>query len=247
MSIENERDLAGLTRVGRVVALTLREMEARLRPGMTTAEVDAIAAAYLRRHGARSAPQLVYAFPGVTCISVNDEAVHGVPGARVIQPGDLVKLDVTAELDGYIADACVTAAVPPVTPAARKLRACAQQALRRALGAARAGQPLSQLGRAIEGETRRRGFTIIRKLHSHGVGRTIHEPPSLPNYYEPRLRGRLTEGLVITVEPIVTTGAGRLLEDDDGWTVRTADGGLVAQFEHTIVITRGQPLILTAA
>lgn len=247
MSIESERDLIGLTRVGRVVALTLRAMREALRPGMTTAELDAVAAAVFVAHGARSAPQMVYGFPGITCISLNDEAVHGIPGDRRIRPGDIVKLDVTAELGGYIADAAVTVPVPPVRPAVRLLCATADAALAAALAAARAGRPLSAIGRAVQREVEGRGLSVLHGLHSHGVGRTIHEPPTIPNVYDPRLKRPLTRGLVITLEPIIATGGPEVVDDADGWTIRTADGSAAAHVEHTIVVTDGRPRILTAA
>lgn len=247
MSIQSERDRLGIERAGRVVALALAEMREHLRPGMTTAELDALGEAVLRRHGARSAPQQHYAFPGVNCISLNDEAVHGIPHRRVIQPGDLVKLDVTAELDGYIADAAVTVGVPPVPAPARRLAACAEAAFQRALSVARAGERVNAIGRAVETEVRRWGFRVIRELCGHGVGRAIHEEPSVPNYCDRGNPTRLTEGLVITIEPIIAAGSGRVVLDPDGWTTRTADGSLSAHHEHTVVITRGRPVLLTAA
>lgn len=248
MSIESEKDLAGMRRVGKVVASALREMKARVRPGMTTAELDEIGARVLERHGARSAPQLVYGFPGVNCISLNDEAVHGVPGERVIASGDLLKIDVTAELDGYIADAAVTVAVPPVSTVKRRLRECAESAFWKALAVARAGQPLYEIGRAVETEVRRHKFSVLCELNGHGVGRTIHEEPrAVPNYYDPRRRRPLTDGLVLAIEPIISAGTRWSVEAADGWTVKTADGSLAAHYEHTVVITRGRPIVLTAA
>jgi methionyl aminopeptidase len=246
MSIESEQDLKGLERIGRIVGLTLREMQKRVRAGMTTAELDHIGAQVLVKHGAQSAPQRLYGFPGVNCISLNDEAVHGIPGERVIQPGDLVKLDVTAELNGYIADAAVTVAVPPISPFKNKLRHCAVSAFDKAIAVARAGRPLNEIGRAVEGEVRRHGFTVMPELSGHGVGRAIHEDPSVPNFYDPQLKGRLTEGLVITIEPIISAGTWRSARGDDAWVIKTADGSLSAHYEHTVVITRGQPVLLTA-
>ncbi|MGH7551442.1 MAG: type I methionyl aminopeptidase, partial [Longimicrobiales bacterium] len=184
---------------------------------------------------------------GVTCISVNDEVVHGIPGARVLERGDLVTLDVTAELDGYFADAAITVAVPPAAPIAVRLAASAETAFGKAMNVARAGAPLSALGAAVEGSVRRQGFRVCPELCGHGIGRTIHEEPNVPNHYDPRDRTRLAEGLVITIEPLVTTGSGRTKLARDRWTVRTADGALAAHFEHTVVIGRGRPLILTAA
>ena len=247
MTVETEKDLAGLRRAGRVVALALREMKGSLEPGMTTGELDAVGARVFERFGARSAPKLVYGFPGVNLISVNDEAVHGVPGDRVMEPGDLVKIDVTAELDGYIADAAVTVALPPSSPVHDRLRDCAGRAFGRAVSVARAGRPIGKIGRAIETEVRRQGFTVLPELQSHGVGRTIHEPPTIPNYHDRRLLTPLTKGLVITIEPIISAGSSETFTAEDGWTIKTADGSPAAHHEHTLIVTKGSPIVLTAA
>lgn len=247
MSISSHADLKGLQRVARVVRLTLDELEARVAPGVSTADLDAVAATLFRRHRARSAPALVYNFPGTVLISVNDEVVHGVPGARRIEDGDLVKLDVTAELDGYIADAARTVAVGRVTDEAARLKRCAEDAFARALTVARAGNRVNEIGRAVHHEVSSHGFTVVRGLDGHGVGRTIHEPPSVPNWFNPAQTDMLTDGLVLTIEPIIAAGSGRARTDKDGWTIRTSDRSLSAHHEHTLVITRGAPLILTAA
>lgn len=247
MSIKSQKDLDGLSRIGRIVALALKAMKEGLRPGVTTSELDEIAQRIFRSHGAISAPQFRFGFPAAVCISVNDEAVHGIPGERVIRGGDLVKLDVTAELNGYIADAAITVAVPPVSATMLKLRACAQSAFERAMNVARAGSRVNDIGRAVEKEVRRNGFSVIRELSGHGVGRDIHEEPSIPNFFDRRFDQRLPEGLVITVEPIIAAGSGRIVEGDDGWTIRTLDGSLTAHYEHTMVITRGRPMLLTVA
>lgn len=246
MTIQSKSDLAGMRAVGRLVALALREMKATVRPGMTTAQLDAVGARFLRRHGARSAPQLTYDFPGFNCISVNDEVVHGVPGARVLQAGDLVKIDVTAELDGYIADAAISVSLPPVSTTARRLRRCAKSAFDRALVAATPGTRINEIGRAVEREVQKWGHSVIRDMCGHGVGRALHEKPTVPNYFSPFTRGTLDQGLVIAVEPIICAAASAIVEDDDGWTIRTATGCLAAHYEHTIVIRDGAPLILTA-
>lgn len=247
MSIESDEDWLGMKRVGRIVALALTAMRKRVRPGVTTAELDAVGAAVLAAHGARSAPMLVYGFPAVNCISLNDEAVHGIPGERAVQAGDLVKLDVTAEKGGYMADAALTVPVPPVSAEKRRLADCARTAFFKALAVARAGHRVDEIGGAVEREVRRNGFAVLRDLSGHGIGRSIHEEPSVPNFADPRCRQPLTEGLVITIEPIIAAGSGRAVEDEDGWTVRTADGAPSAHFEHTVVITRGRPVLLTAA
>ena len=247
MSIRSHAQLDKLKDIGRIVRQALDRAAAAVRPGITTAEVDAVGARVLAENGAESAPPKVYGFPGALCISVNDEAIHGIPGNRVIQAGDVVKLDLVAEKDGLYADAAVTVVAGEASPAARALVDCAESAFHAGARAARAGNRVSEIGRAVERETLRRGFRVMRELCGHGVGLTIHEEPSVPNYFDPRLRARLTEGLVITIEPIVSAGSGQGELQDDRWTVRTADGSLAAHFEHTLLITRGAPILLTAA
>ena len=163
-----------------------------------------------------------------------------------MEAGDLVTLDVTAELDGYIADSAYTVAVPPVSSIARRLRDCAEAAFDRAIEVARAGVPVGAIGRAVEREVLRRGFSVLHELSGHGVGRRIHEPPTICNY-DDGSKQLLTRGLVITIEPIVSAGADTVVTDDDGWTLRTADGSLSAHHEHTLVITDEAPVLLTAA
>lgn len=246
MSIESEKDIDGLKKIGRIIALALREMKTRVQPGMTTAELDGIGKTILDSHGARSAPNLVYGFPGTTCISINDQAAHGIPNDKVIREGDLVNIDIAAELDGYFADAAITVPVPPITSLKWKLCHCTQQALTKGMAAARAGHPINAIGRAVESTAQQCGFNIIQDLPGHGVGRNIHEEPTIPGFYAPWMNQRLTEGLVITVEPFLSTGAQQVVTDKDGWTLKTPDGSLSVQYEHTIVVTRGQPMIITA-
>jgi methionyl aminopeptidase len=173
--------------------------------------------------------------------------MHGIPGARIIQPADLVKLDLVAEKDGFYADAALSVNVPPVALGGRELAHCAERAFRQALTTARAGNRIYEIGRAVEREVRRSGFSVIRELCGHGVGRTIHEQPSVPNFADRGARERLTEGLVITIEPVIAAGNGRTRLGSDGWTFRTEDGSLATHYEHTVVITRGAPVLLTAA
>jgi methionyl aminopeptidase len=246
MSIEHPSDLAGMRRAGRLVAETITAMRAAVRPGVTTAALDAIAGGVLDRAGGRSAPKLVYRFPGVTCISVNDEAVHGVPGRRVLREGDLVTLDVTAELDGYMADAAVTVPVGRVSNEAANLVAAAEGAFQTAIAAAAPGTRLRDVGRLIEAHVERAGFKVLRELCGHGIGRTIHEAPNVVNYDDPRATGRLTEGLVITIEPIIAASTRRTRSSGSDWPVRSADGSLTAHHEHTIVVRAGGCEILTS-
>jgi len=245
MSIESADDWKGLRRAGRIAHLTLDAMEARLRPGVTTGDLDAVAARIFTAHGAHSAPALVYGFPGTVLISVNDEVVHGIPGTRRITAGDLVKLDVTVEKNGYVADAARTVIVESGSDEAVRLAACARDAFAAALSVARAGTKVNEIGRAVESTVRSRGFRVVRGLGGHGVGRTIHEAPSVPNQYDPWQRDVLTDGLVLTIEPIISAGSDRIRQDRDGWTTRTSDGSLSAHYEHTLVITRDRPVVLT--
>ena len=247
MSIESAADLAGMRLASRITRETLDALERGVRAGVTTADLDAIAARVFDRHGARSAPTLVYGFPGHALISVNDEIVHGVPGSRRLRRGDVVKLDVTVEKDGYVADAARSVIVGRGTDLAHGLVACARAAFHAALPVARAGVPVNEIGRAVQQEVRRHGFAVVHGLCGHGVGRTIHEEPTVPNQYYPRQRDVLTEGLVLTIEPMVSAGSAYVVEDGNGWTIRTRDGSLAAHHEHTLLITKDQPVILTAA
>ena len=247
MSIRNQAQLERLRVIGRIVRLALDRTAAAVRPGTTTAELDEVGARVLAEHGAQSAPPKVYGFPGALCISVNDEAIHGIPGSRVVKAGDLVKLDLVAEKDGYFADAAITVAVGEVSETARALARCAETAFQLGAHAAHVGNRVNDIGRAVERETHRCGFQVMRELCGHGVGSTIHEPPSVPNYPDHRFRARLTEGLVITIEPIIAAGSGRGELQRDRWTIRTADRSLSAHYEHTVVITKSEPILLTAA
>jgi methionyl aminopeptidase len=247
MSIKGAADRRGLQAAGTVVHLTLEALAAAVRPGVTTGDLDAVAAGIFDAHGARSAPALVYGFPGTVLISVNDEVVHGIPGPRRIERGDVVKLDVTVERDGYMADAARTVVVDGGAPVAHRLVRCAEQAFEAALEVATAGRKVREIGRAVERVVRAEGFTVIRSLTGHGIGRTIHEPPTVPNHFDPWQQDELTDGLVLTIEPIICAGRDAVTQDDDRWTIRTRDGSLAAHHEHTLIITSSRPVLLTAA
>jgi methionyl aminopeptidase len=246
MSVSTPEELRALQAAGRVVADTIRAMRRAVAPGVSTAELDAIAERVFDRAGARSGPQLDYGFPGVTCISVNDEAVHGIPGRRRLRAGDLVSLDVTAELDGFYADACRTVFVGKPRPRAIRLVRTAERALVNALAAARSGAPLSTIGGTVQRTVEDAGFAVCDGLSGHGIGRRIHEEPEVANTYQAASSQPLTEGLVITIEPLVAAGGSAVRMSRDGWTVRTADASLSAHAEHTIVVRDGAPLVLTA-
>jgi methionyl aminopeptidase len=247
VSIESPADLEGLKHVGRIVAEALALLRRLVRPGIPTKELDEAGAAFLASRNARSAPIVTYQFPGATCISVNEVAAHGIPGELVVKAGDLVKLDVSAECDGFFADAATTVAVPPVTADRTELVKLARRALDAGITAARVGAPINRIGQAIDDVLTPKGCRAIADLPGHGVGRRLHEEPSIPQTFDRRATKALTEGLVITIEPHVTRGAGRIREAPDGWTLSTRDAKAVALFEHTIVVRHDGPLIVTAA
>ena len=247
MSIETPADWNGLRAASTVARMTLDLLEHDVWPGVTTGELDSMAAQLLVAHGARSAPAIAYGFPRTVLISVNDGIVHGIPGPRRIAPGDVVKLDVTVAKDGYVADAARSVVVAPPSTTARRLVACAESAFRAGAAVARAGVRVNEIGRAVEREVRQWGFTVVEGLAGHGVGRSIHEPPCVPNQWDRHQKDVLTEGLVLTIEPMISVGSSPPVQDADGWTLRTRDGSRDAHYEHTLVITRGHPIVLTAA
>jgi methionyl aminopeptidase len=208
--------------------------------------LDDIGAAYLARFGARSAPKLTYGFPGTTCISLNHCVAYGIPGVQVLHASDMVNIDVSAELDGYFADTGGSFILPPSKKKQEHVCLATRRALAAAIEEARANCPLSMIGRAIEKVAKEERLTIIEDLGSHGVGRALHEEPEcIPSYYDPEDTRRLHKGLVITIEPFLSTGARHVKEARDGWSLMTAARFFSAQYEHTMVITEGRPLIMT--
>lgn len=247
MTIQTQDDVVALKRIGKIVSHVLQEMLDAAEPGMTTRELDTIGAQLLERQGARSAPRLTYNFPGATCISVNEEAAHGIPGDRVIKAGDVLNVDVSAELGGYFADTGGTRVVPPSNPQKTRLCHAARTALVNAMKNARSGRPLNGIGAAIESTAKTYGFKIIENLGSHGVGRALHEEPErIAGYFDRSDRRLLREGMVITIEPFLSTKSRLVTEAADGWTLVGAVGNLSAQYEHTMIITKGGPIVVTA-
>jgi methionyl aminopeptidase len=247
MTIESEADLKALKAIGRICAEALRKMMAAAKPGMTTRQLDDLGREYLLSQGANSAPEVTYKFPGATCISVAPVIAHGIPGDYVLKEGDLIHIDVSAEKDGYFADTGASMQVSKNSKEVMALFEATKAALKRALSAAKAGELISSIGKAMHAEARKRGYNTIAELASHGIGRKLHDYPSdVVNFYNPRDQRLLTEGLVLAVEPFLTPGSGRITEERDGWSLRTLDRTIAAQFEHTIVVTKGKPIILTA-
>ena len=246
MIVESEKEINSLKAIGRVVAQTLKLMMEQAQPGMTTAELDAIGREFLEKEGAQSAPQVMYSFPGATCISISPVIAHGIPGDQVLHEGDLVNIDVSAELDGYYGDTGGSMVIAKHVPEFEKIIEATKSALAKAVSVARAGQPLNLIGKTIQEEAKRNGYGVIFDLTGHGIGRKLHEEPAeVFNYYKPKDERILTPGLVLAVEPFLTTGKGRVREERDGWSLRTIDKTIAAQFEHTIIVTNDEPIILT--
>ncbi|MBI1686168.1 type I methionyl aminopeptidase [Caulobacter hibisci] len=246
MTIEHEDQLEKLRVIGNLVARTLAAMGAALEPGMTTRELDDIGRALLEAEGARSAPELTYNFPGATCISVGPDCAHGIPGDTVVKAGDLINIDVSAELDGYFGDTGASFAVPPTPRRIERLCRDGRRAMWAGIRAVKPGGRLNEVGRSIEAFAAKNGYSLVRNLASHGVGRSLHdEPREIPTWNEPRDRRTIAEGLVFTIEPFLSLGADWVDELDDGWTLRPPKGQPTVQYEHTLVATRNGPLVLT--
>ncbi len=249
MTVRDPEQLEGLRRIGALIAAALAELAAAVHPGISTGEIDDLAAAFFTSRGAQSGPILTYDYPGFICISVDDQVVHGIPGDRVLSEGDLVTLDIAAELDGFHADAATTVAVGTIDPASERLMAATRAALAAGVKAAQPGATLHDVGAAVQRVSEARGFKVFKDLTGHGIGRAMHEDPTIYNFAVDSPDGDLVleEGMVFTIEPMLSAGSDRLRQDRDGWTMCTTDGSMSAHEEHTIVVSAGGPLILTAA
>lgn len=246
MIVESEIDVEALKRIGFIVSDTLAKMIRQVEPGMTTLQLDAIGRDILASYGAQSAPILCYKFPGHTCISVNNEAAHGIPSDRIIVAGDMVNIDVSAELNGYFGDTGGTVLVPPIKPLHQRLCDATREAMHAGISVARAGEKISSIGKAIEKVARKHKFSIIENLASHGVGRALHEDPKhISSYFDPQEKRLLKKGMVITCEPFLSTGPKMVAEHSDGWTLFVNPKHRTAQYEHTFIVTDGAPIILT--
>ena len=246
MTVNSENDIQALKAIGRICADVLRKMMQAVRPGITTGELDDIGRGLLEAEGAHSAPIVTYNYPGTTCISVSPVIAHGIPGAYVLKAGNLIHIDVSAELDGYFADTGASLWVSNRTAEIHKLLEATKATLAKAISVARAGSPLNGIGKTVQQEAKKRGYNVIPELTGHGIGRGLHEEPSeVWNFYNPRDHRILKNGLVIAIEPFLTTGQGRIKQERDGWSLRTADNAIAAQFEHTIIVTKNEPIILT--
>lgn len=246
MTIETQQDIVALKIIGKIVADTLKLMMKEAKAGMTTLELDEIGRAYLEKFNAKSAPKYTYNFPGTTCISINEDIAHGIPSDYVIKDGDLINIDVSAELDGYFADTGGSFVLGKSTDIQKKVMKATREALNAAIAAATAGAPLNLIGKAIEKVARKHNLKIIENLGSHGVGRALHEEPKfIAPYYDRSDRRILKEGQVITIEPFLSTHTTEVEEGADGWTLSGEKGNVAAQYEHTMIITKHKPIILT--
>ena len=247
MTISNDDELQALKEIGGIVARALAAMGKAIEPGMTTAELDAIGRDYLERHGARPAPELAYDFPGATCISVNEEVAHGIPGERRILAGDLVNIDVPAEKNGFFGDTGASFAVPPVRPKLERLCRDGRRALWAGIGQVGAGKPLAGIGQAVGRFAEKNGYTLVRNLASHGVGRSLHEAPTeIATWPDRKERRTMANGLVFTVEPFLSLGADWAENGDgDRWTLYSDPCAPTVQYEHTVVATPRGAVVLT--
>ncbi|SFC34950.1 methionyl aminopeptidase [Parapedobacter composti] len=248
MSISSESDWIGIRKASEAVATTLKSMQEYAKPGITTKQLDDFGKQLLEKQGAKPAPALTYGFPGCTCISLNGEIAHGIPAVnRVIQEGDLVNVDVSAELDGYWADNGCSFVVGQDLYRHQPLVNASKSILKKAIGQIRGGVRIADIGRLIEGLARKSGYTVIKNLAGHGVGRSLHEEPhEVANYYDRFNRARFKKHTVVAIETFISTHSTLAYTQKDGWTLVGNRGGFVAQHEHTIVVTDGEPIILTA-
>lgn len=246
MIVKTQEEIEALKKIGRICAEIRDAMQAATKPGVTTKELDEIAGRMFEEAGAISGPKGEYDFPGYTCISVNHEVAHGIPGSKVINEGDLVNIDVSGSLDGYFADTGISFVVGDGYEDKEKLCTVAKSAFDRAMTKVKAGSKLNQIGKAVEREAKDHGLTVIMNLTGHGVGRSLHEEPShVLNYYDAWDTTIMKEGMVLAVEPFISEKAEHIIEAGDGWTFVTPDKSLVAQIEHTVIVTKDKPILIT--
>lgn len=246
MVAKRQADVDGLVRANRAVAQLLRELAALAKPGVRTADLDAYAQAFIANLGAQPVFATEAGFPAAINTSVNDAVLHGVPDGYALRPGDLLSIDAGLRLNGYCGDGAITVAIGSVSRARRRLVRVAHEAMEAGIAAAVAGRQVGDIGHAMQTYAEQRGFGVMRDFTGHGVGRKMHEWPSVPFVGEPGTGARLADGLVITIEPAIVEGSPAYQVDPDGWTIRTADGGWGAQFEHTVIVGRHGGRILSA-
>lgn len=247
--LKTPAEIESIRRAGVIIGRLFEVLPEHIRPGTTTAAIDRFVEDFIRSHeGATPAFKGLYGFPASTCISVNEEVVHGIPRPdRTLRDGDIVSIDVGVLLDGWYADAARTFPVGEITPEAQRLLDVTEAAMYEGIRMAKAGNRLGDIGAAVQRTAESAGFGVVRDLVGHGIGRQMHEDPQVPNFGRPGQGLRLRTGLVICIEPMITAGSPEVLTLDDRWTVVTQDGGLSAHFEHTVAVLADGPRILTAA
>ncbi|MDI6631346.1 MAG: type I methionyl aminopeptidase [Bacillota bacterium] len=245
ISRKSERELRYMRKAGRIVALTLRELEKAIKPGVTTGELSALAEDFIRRQKARPAFKGLYGFPASICTSVNEQVVHGIPGSRRLKAGDIISIDVGAEVHGYYGDAAATFPVGEIHSEAARLLRVTEEALYEGIKKAVAGNRLTDISHAIQVHVEKHGFSVVRDFVGHGIGSRMHEDPQVPNFGPPGRGPRLEEGMTLAIEPMVNAGTYEVAVLEDNWTVVTKDGKLSAHFEHTVVVRNGAAEILT--
>ncbi|WP_376794348.1 type I methionyl aminopeptidase [Thermogemmatispora sp.] len=244
--LKSKEERERIRETGRIVAAVLAELRSAVRPGITTGDLDRLTAEALQRYGAKSSSLGYHGYPGHLCTSVNDEVVHGIPGKRVLQEGDIVSIDIAANYQGWHADAAITVGVGEISPELKRLLKVTEDALYRGIAAARAGNRLLDISRAIQQFVEGAGFSLVRQYGGHGIGRSMHEDPQVLNYVEPGLPNPvLRPGMVLAIEPMVNMGGKETRVLADRWTVVTVDHSYSAHFEHTVAITEGDAEILT--
>jgi methionyl aminopeptidase len=243
--LKSPREIARMEKANRIVAEILEEVKERVRPGVETRELDELAEEACGRHGVKPAFKGYRGYPGSICISVNEEIVHGIPGARVIRDGDLVSLDFGVRYDGFYGDAALTLAVGEVSPEARKLMAATAESLDAAIAQVQVGAHLTNISHAVQTVVEGHGFSVIREFVGHGIGRSLHEDPQIPNFGPPGRGPKLEAGMTLAIEPMTSSGSWRVRILQDGWTAVTQDGSLAAHFEHTVALTDKGAVVLS--
>jgi methionyl aminopeptidase len=242
---KSEREIEKMAAAGALVAETIAHVGSLIAPGVTTDELDAAADAYIREHGGIPTSEGYKGYPKAICISPNAVVVHGIPGSYVVGEGDVITIDVGVTLDSYIADSAYTFGVGEIEPEAQRLLDAGQEALAAGIAEARPGNRVGDIAHAVQTVVEDAGFSVVKSLVGHGVGRYYHEDPHIPNFGEPGRGPRLSEGMTVAIEPMITAGSSEIVVGDDGWTITTADGSLAAHFEHTVAIAGDGPRILT--
>lgn len=244
---KSQQEIETMARAGRIVADALALVGEHVKPGVTTAELDRLAEEYVISQGGYPTFKGYRGYPAATCMSPNEMIVHGIPGRYRLEEGDILSVDVGVTLDGFVADSAFTFPVGEISPEAERLLEVCQEALEAGIEQCRVGNRLSDISHAIQSVTEAAGFSVVRSLVGHGVGRSMHEDPQIPNFGPPGRGPLLAEGMVFAIEPMITAGSPEVVVHDDRWSISSEDGSLAAHFEHTVAVTEEGPRILTAA